>query len=121
MKIEEKIKLVSGLSNDELFGVVEANLQGLADFYLDNSVYFKNSPVFVFIEAKLEEVEERKHNWIMVHEINDKIVAYIDRLKSQLPELQKKHTNSISRKRKHSDDRDKPDRKIIDKHESIRG
>lgn len=121
MKIEEKIKLILGLSSDELFSVVEANLQELVVFYTDNSVYLKNSPVLIFIEAKLEELEEHKDDWNMVHDINDKIVDYIERLKSKLPDLKKSHNKSIGRKRKYSDERKNSDRKIIDKHESLRG
>ncbi|WP_449102059.1 hypothetical protein [Pseudomonas extremaustralis] len=119
MKIEEKIKLVSGLSDDELFVVVEANLQALVTLYIGNSVYFKNSPVLVFIEARLEEIHENKDSWIKVHDINEIIVSYVSRLKSQLPELQKKHNASMGRKRKSSGSNDKE--KIIDKHESLRG
>lgn len=104
------------MSDDEIFTVVAANLQELVIFYVSNSVYLRNSPVLVFVEARLEEIEEFKDNWLKVHDIHEQVVSYIEKLKLLLPDLIKKHNSSFSRKRKSSSDKDK----VIDKHESLR-
>ncbi|XVO79856.1 hypothetical protein ACQ9ZH_20920 [Pseudomonas chlororaphis] len=116
MKIEEKIKQVSSFSDDEIFAVIEADLQELVTFYVGNSVYLRNSPVLVFVEARLEEIEEFKDNWLKIHDIHEQVVSYIEKLKLLLPDLIKKQNSSFSRKRKSSGDKDK----VIDKHESLR-